>query len=46
VPSLQAFGVTFSIAEVDQKLDAAKISLSDRLVIKSAMANARLLRRA
>jgi hypothetical protein len=45
VPSLQAYGVSFSVAEVDQKLDAAKISLSDRLVIKSAMANARLLRR-
>jgi hypothetical protein len=45
VQNLQTYGVTFSIAEVDAKLDAAKVALSDRLVVKAAMANARLLRR-
>jgi hypothetical protein len=42
-PTLRASGRTFTIPQIDDALDKAKISLSERLHIKTAMCGHRLV---
>jgi hypothetical protein len=44
VPTLRASGRTFTVPVIDAALDAAKIPLSERLHVKQALINHRLVR--